>query len=589
MGWQDDEVVAAPSWKDDEIVSDQSFLSKTAKNIIPDAKQTVQGLGEMVKGPALDIASGDIASALPKFAKMNPMQTAKSVAEPFVHPVDYFQKHPVQQTLNTLGAAGLVKGMMPGEKPPIVSGAPIEPSPEVVPMRSAPEAPTQPASRGLPVMEPGSKTGDPHALFAYNDKFGPGGTERSLYNVFGDPEHPTLKQRGWGSSISAEDAQKAGIPITGRQPNSTQWKPIEETPSEVPPKTESPPNAEPEANPIQEAKDYVQSAIPKAKEFLNKEYAKQAKDPGWANTVAKYLQQGSQNLAAKEMGGGPKHVRQIGEEGVQALGQYAIDKKIVDPRVGSIGMKERTNAINKTAGGVLGDIRKEADGIFDPQKHTIDILQPIKQVLDQDFEPGMPGANEYKTAIGLVEKSDPSPSGVAELATKLNRLANENNKIKQPTRPYTDVANIASRINNERIKQMIGPGKSAIYEEALKDFGATKKLQEFLKNKSARAMGSGSAGSVPNRIVQKFLETAGYKAGSRIAGGMAKKILASPKTAGSLPDMFKEFINQVEALDDDISHPGMAHGGVVPDIDDAVSHHLRKENDPAYRQWAAGN
>jgi hypothetical protein len=78
----------------------------------------------------------------------------------------------------------------------------------------------------LPVIQAGSKMGDPHALFAYNDQFGPGGTARSIYNVFGDPQHPALQTRGWGSSISTEDAQQAGIPITGRLPNSMQYEPI---------------------------------------------------------------------------------------------------------------------------------------------------------------------------------------------------------------------------------------------------------------------------------------------------------------------------------------------------------------------------
>lgn len=69
----------------------------------------------------------------------------------------------------------------------------------------------------LPVVDAGAKTGDPHALFAYNDQFGPGGTERPVYNVFGDPNHPTIKAKGWGSSIP-KDAL-GGIPIVGRQPN----------------------------------------------------------------------------------------------------------------------------------------------------------------------------------------------------------------------------------------------------------------------------------------------------------------------------------------------------------------------------------
>jgi hypothetical protein len=71
----------------------------------------------------------------------------------------------------------------------------------------------------LPVVQPGLKTGDPHALFAYKDNFGPGGAERSIYNVFGDQNNPSIQKVGWGSSVPKEAIDSAGIPITGRQPN----------------------------------------------------------------------------------------------------------------------------------------------------------------------------------------------------------------------------------------------------------------------------------------------------------------------------------------------------------------------------------
>lgn len=69
----------------------------------------------------------------------------------------------------------------------------------------------------LPAIAKGSKMGDPHALFAYSDEFGPGMTKRALFNIFGDPEHPALKAAGWGSSVTAEMLKKFGIPITGKQ------------------------------------------------------------------------------------------------------------------------------------------------------------------------------------------------------------------------------------------------------------------------------------------------------------------------------------------------------------------------------------
>lgn len=70
----------------------------------------------------------------------------------------------------------------------------------------------------LPVMQPGSKTGDPHALFAYHDNFGPNLTKREVYNIFGDPENALIKQAGGhGSSVPKEILEKVGIPIVGRE------------------------------------------------------------------------------------------------------------------------------------------------------------------------------------------------------------------------------------------------------------------------------------------------------------------------------------------------------------------------------------
>lgn len=74
---------------------------------------------------------------------------------------------------------------------------------------------TPPAS--LPAIAGGAKTGDPHALFAYHDDFGPGMTKRALYNVFGDPSHEAIQKAGWGSSVTAEMLKKFGIPIVGKE------------------------------------------------------------------------------------------------------------------------------------------------------------------------------------------------------------------------------------------------------------------------------------------------------------------------------------------------------------------------------------
>lgn len=79
----------------------------------------------------------------------------------------------------------------------------------IFPETSAPEL--------LPAIAKGAKTGDPHALFAYNDNFGPEFSKRAIYNIYGDPAHPALQAAGWGSSLPVEALKKFGIPIVGKQ------------------------------------------------------------------------------------------------------------------------------------------------------------------------------------------------------------------------------------------------------------------------------------------------------------------------------------------------------------------------------------
>lgn len=69
----------------------------------------------------------------------------------------------------------------------------------------------------LPELPSGVNTGDPHALFAYHDNFGPGMTKRAIYNVFGDPANPAVKQAGFGSSVTMDMLKKYGIPVVGKE------------------------------------------------------------------------------------------------------------------------------------------------------------------------------------------------------------------------------------------------------------------------------------------------------------------------------------------------------------------------------------
>lgn len=73
----------------------------------------------------------------------------------------------------------------------------------------------------MPVFER-TNQGPAHALFTYEDNFGPGGAKRRMYNLFGDPGDPKLAYEGggngfWGSTVSEDFLKQRGIPIKGRE------------------------------------------------------------------------------------------------------------------------------------------------------------------------------------------------------------------------------------------------------------------------------------------------------------------------------------------------------------------------------------
>lgn len=168
-----------------------SFLSKTASNIIPDLKQTAEGLGGMVKEAAYDMpkraietgvemASGTPYAETPSGQKdtelvQNAPEQAKAMARPITHPIDYFEEHPVQQTLNAAGAlAGMgemrapelenvppppeVSPVVPPETPPPVipmgeKGPTPEPASRMLPDPNAPPSPTPPPPKADPLQD----------------------------------------------------------------------------------------------------------------------------------------------------------------------------------------------------------------------------------------------------------------------------------------------------------------------------------------------------------------------------------------------------------------------------------------------------
>lgn len=492
----------------------ESFLTKTAKNIIPDLGSTAMGLGSTVKQGLYDIpkailkapqtvartgmelsdgvplADTTLNQERPEWSK-NPIETAKAMARPIVHPIDYFSEHPIQQTLNILGIKEGVGAMM--GKEPLALPASEAPS-------ALPRAETPPPAEALP--PPAAKELPP-----------------------------------------------------------------------APAKATTIPGFDEATKVANEVKNYVSSG-----------YQKYAKKPGSISNLADWAQEKSQMMANQQMGATPLQARQVGHEGMRAIGQYALEKGIVSPSNGVRGMVARNHELLNAAGKTLGDLRKEADALRDPVETPVDVLQQVRSRLDQKYARGAYSgqAGAYENALQDLEDAKPTFEGHAEVATKLNQAANKANRLSQPHQPYTDVANVISEINNERIKALLGPEKAAQYEQGLREYGVNKKISSFLERKAAGEVKRLGPGSLTSNLVQKGMDEIGYKVGAKAVNKLATSVRNNPSLAKDLPTLFKSFINHVDEVGQEVT--GLAKGGLVgePDIDKEIHHHLMKERDPEY-------
>lgn len=523
-------------------------LGSTMKQGLYDIpKAAIGSMNDLTRGAAHAIATGELPDAdeAEEAVRESPLikkteEMTKPIAE---NPVGYAEKNP----LDALALAAT----------PFLAFSPEAAEAETPkaenPIMAAANAPTLPeAEKGLPVMQPGTKTGEPHALFAYNDDFGPGGSKRSIYNVFGDPDHPAVKDIGFGSSVTKADLDKAGIPIVGREPRSTAWEPIEEpkgAPGGTPP-PQPPPGGIPE-----DIKDYV-----KAK------YEAAQKKPGLIPKLGNYLTEESNKLGSKDIGLQSGLIKTMGSgyKGIEKANQlvdYAREKGYL--KAGLTDMERRTQikSAMDQSGDIIGKIRDAADSRGAPDVDAIKTA--VKTSLNAKYGSGAEKATaEVGRVMEDLNKAPQTFNGMTELATKLNKAATPVSKLGQHPGPTTDAADIVARMTHDQIRQTLTPEENDLYTQNLRDFGANKKLEQTTSMAARREMGARSNQRGPlGRLWQEALDRGGY----RIGGNIAHKLGAAIQSGKikTLPQFFEDLAHQSnEEIDDTIN--SFAQGGTVP-------------------------
>jgi hypothetical protein len=261
--------------------------------------------------------------------------------------------------------------------------------------------------------------------------------------------------------------------------------------------------------------------------FMPEAEAVNAAREGAATRASRFAQQ----QAVKAMEGSRGQIMQVGPESARELGQFALDKGVVSPFKGEIGMERALNDLEQTSGAQIGAARAAGDvlgGAPEPSLLQNNIEAELAPKYGSGMRVGERGALGHALEeVGKIDK--PSFTGIAQKATEMNQYAKGMHQINQPSGALTDVANILSRENNAALANVLKPEEFAAYKQALGDYGSIQKLQEFFLRKEAREL-AGRGGGIVRGIKDAF----GHKVAATGADAMSS-LLSHPAFARVLP------------------------------------------------------
>lgn len=256
---------------------------------------------------------------------------------------------------------------------------------------------------------------------------------------------------------------------------------------------------------------------------------------GVLNTAGEYAKRFGQNQAMKAIGARSGQIGQVGIPESRAIAQSMIDKGVVSPLRGPIGLEEKVGQLHTQAGHGIGQARQAAD-VAGQAPQMAEILQAVKADLEPKYtsgvDRGMAGLNKAREEIA--KGGTGSFVGNAQKATDLNSAAAAN-KIYRPQGATTDTADIISHLNNEAMKKTLSPADFAKYESNRKDYSELSKVAEFIKSGERREMTGRGGSSLGKTIYDKTMDAMGNRV-SAAAGNTLGNILQSPKTPQAVDD-----------------------------------------------------
>lgn len=296
----------------------------------------------------------------------------------------------------------------------------------------------------------------------------------------------------------------------------------------------------------------VKQPLDELKSYLEEKYGKAAKTPGVAENFGKALEQKGRGMRLKEIGSSPGQARQLrdrfGEDAVNRLADLADEKGITK---GFFNFQT-----GKAIENLMGDSGKKVGAIRDMASNrgavhnTEHLIQQIRQELDPIYLKGSGSAQKgaYMKALEDIKNAPSDASSLADLISEKNRFLKKN-RLTQPIGAGTDVLNRASRINNELINKFLKPEEKQIYEEALRDFSASKIFDKMYGFTYGRDM-AGRSG--PSNILNTIKDIGGRKIMEKVFTNVGKGLQNKPGMLGNAGELSAEVLDSIDSALDEI-------------------------------------
>lgn len=301
-----------------------------------------------------------------------------------------------------------------------------------------------------------------------------------------------------------------------------------------------------------------QQPLDDVKSFIEQKYGRMAEKPGLNDVMGDAMIRRAQGMRFRELGGTPgqarKLVEHIGEDGLRELMDIAKEKGITKSPIGAV-RRAVTEQLEKSSGQAIGGIRELAAkrGAI----HNPDVLvDAIRERLDPKFlgkgtASGEKGA--YMKALEDIREHASTPDVLAKKLTDMNKSVTKN-KMFQPTEAMTDVANEASRLNNDLVRNHLSKAESNFYDKSLGDFGAAKIFKKLHSFEIGREMGGrAGVGGLWRNIKQGAMDMGGSKVMENFYDRFGPRLKSNPNLPKNLANLSEGAIEDLlSSLDDAI-------------------------------------